>query len=693
MAKYVLLDDEAPAPKKGGYVLLEDAPEKPLVEKVGSVIKTAVTEAPRQAGLTARYALEGLGDTLDFVASPVRTLQNMVAPADMQAKPGALSGVADYLELPKPANSTERVVGDVSKLLAGGGGLIGAANKVSQAAKAGGVAQNVAKALAAKPKQQAMAAAGAGFGGGSVREAGGDETAQLVGSLIGGLGVPLTEDFMVRSSKAVGKKIGDVLQQFKPVQAGQIGDSIAIKINQVLADSGVKLNNFSPAVQKELRGAVEKAVNVGGGLDVDALRRLADYRLIGATPTRASLTLNPVEVTQQKNLAKLGVNTNNEALQQLGMIENQNNRRLIEGLNDLGAARAKDLYGGGETIADTLMRRNSRANELIGGRYDLARNTQGRSALLEPSIFANQANDSLEQALLQSKLPTDVRNLMNKVALGEMPLTVDVAEQLKTRIGDLQRASADKSERMALGMVRNSLDNTPLAGNQGQEALDAFGRARRLNRAYMGIVEKTPALQAVRDGIEPDKFVQQFITGDSKNASLAAQRALKSSIKGNPEAVQEVRNQIAAALKKAGTNQAVGDDVGKLSNSAYNRMLDKIGDRKLSVWFTPQEIAQFKATGRVAAYEQFQPSGAAVNNSNTASAGGLLSKAMNTAQGLGDSFFMTKPVLDVARNVVAGQQARRALSLADALALQKQRQASPMNAALLPLLLSSQNRD
>ena len=692
MAKYVLLDDEAPAGKKGGYVLLEDAPEKPLVEQIGGVLNTAITQAPRQAGLTARYALEGVGDTLDFVSSPIRALQNAVMPNNLQAKTGALSGVADYLGLPKPENSTERVVGDVSKLLVSGGGMIGGANKVAQLTKAGGVAQKTAQALAAKPTQQALSAAGAGFGGGSVREAGGDDTAQLIGSLIGGVGVPMTEDFAVRASKAVGKKFGDTLQQFKPAQAGQVADAIGNKINQVLQQSGVTLNDFTPQVQKEMRGMVDKAVNVGGGLDVDALRRLADYRLIGATPTRASLTLNPVDITQQKNLAKVGVNTSNENLQRLGMIENQNNQSLISSLNDLGAGAATDKYGAGETIADTLMRRNRRANELIGGRYDKARNTQGRSALLDPSTFTNQANDSLEQALLQSKLPTDVRNLMNKVSLGEIPLTVDVAEQLKTRIGDLQRASADKSERMALGLVRNSLDNTPLSSGQGQEALDAFGRARKLNRAYMGIVEKTPALQAVRDGVEPDKFVQQFITGDSKNASLSAQQALKRSIKGNPDAVQAVRQQIADALKKAGTNQSA-DEVGNFGNSAYNKMLGQIGDRKLSVWFTPQEVAQFKATGRVAAYEQFHPRGSAVNNSNTASAGGLMSKAMNTAQGLGDSFFMTKPVLDVGRNVIAGQQAKKALSLADALMLQKQRQSSPIGAAMMPLMLSNQRQD
>ncbi|MCZ3100079.1 hypothetical protein NYZ00_19335, partial [Acinetobacter baumannii] len=41
----------------------------------------------------------------------------------------------------------------------------------------------------------------------------------------------------------------------------------------------------------------------------------------------------------------------------------------------------------------------------------------------------------------------------------------------------------------------------------GQDAIDAFNNARALNRSYMQQVESTPALQALRDGVQPDKFV------------------------------------------------------------------------------------------------------------------------------------------------------------------------------------------
>jgi hypothetical protein len=277
-------------------------------------------------------------------------------------------------------------------------------------------------------------------------------------------------------------------------------------------------------------------------------------------------------VSQQKNLAKLGINSKDVSAQRLGQVENANNRQLITGLNDLGANTADNALAGGQKIMNALAARNDAAKTVIGAHYDAARATTGRSAALDPSHFTQTANDLLDDALLGGKLPADVRNLLNKAATGQMPLTVDVAEQFKTRLGDLQRSTTDLAERKALGLVRQALDNTPLLDGQGQAAIDAFNKARGLNRAWMGIVEKTPALQAVRDGIEPDKFVQQFIVGNGGKANVADLQALKQSVKSSPEALAAVKEQIAAHLKKAALNSAA-DEVGNFSQSAYNKAL------------------------------------------------------------------------------------------------------------------------
>ena len=48
--------------------------------------------------------------------------------------------------------------------------------------------------------------------------------------------------------------------------------------------------------------------------------------------------------------------------------------------------------------------------------------------------------------------------------------------------------------------------------------------------------------------------------------------------------------------------------------------MDKIGDRKLNILFSKEEVNKMRAVSRVADYIQVQPSGSAVNNSKTAAA-------------------------------------------------------------------------
>jgi hypothetical protein len=51
-----------------------------------------------------------------------------------------------------------------------------------------------------------------------------------------------------------------------------------------------------------------------------------------------------------------------------------------------------------------------------------------------------------------------------------------------------------------------------------------------------------------------------------------------------------------------------------------NDALKAIGDRKLSLFFSPDEIQQLRSAVNVGRYMQSQPIGSAVNNSNTAGA-------------------------------------------------------------------------
>jgi hypothetical protein len=631
-----------------------EAPSKPF----GQQLNEAIADAPRQLGLTGRYALEGIGGAFDaLIGNPLRTL---TAPV-LGNKPTADTGgaLADLVRLPKPQTAGERVVGDAARLLAGGAVPIAAGAKLAQLP---GLAGAVGAQMAANPGTQLASAAAAGAAGGYTRETGGNSGSQLAASLLAGLGTPLAMNGAQRAAAAVRQAVTP-----RPVAAPQVD----ITINNAIKDSGLQLGDLPADVARSIRADVAQALQTGANLSEDAVRRLADYRLTGLTPTRASLTRNASDFTREKNLAKLGANSSDPAAQQLAEVQNANNRALTQGLNDLGAASAGDPISGAQRIMGALSARNDRAKAIIDTAYQSARDTEGRAAMLDPAAFTRQADDLLKKALLQGKLPADVRQLLNGTATGEIPFTVDVAEQFKTRLAEAARDASragDGSTAKAVGLVRQALEDTPLQPGQniGQQSIDAFNKARALNRSWMTIVERTPALQAVRDGIEPDKFVQQYIIGSGNGASTMGVAQLKNSIKGNADAMQAVKEQIAAYLK----NRALGgaaDEVGNFSQSAYNKALEAVGDRKLSLFFSPEEVGRLKAIGRVASYEQVQPAGAAVNNSNTAGAmGGLLERLAGSAL-LGKVPLGRAAIGDPLQNIVIGQQAGNALNAPRAL--------------------------
>ena len=625
----------------------------------GQQLNEAISDIPRQVGLTARYGIEGVGSVADMVATPFRAAVNAVAPDDMQAHTGTGSRLADALGLPNPANDRERVIGEGARMMAAGAVPIGAASKIADATS--GTTNAIARLLSANPAQQISSAGAAGSAGEYTKETGGDAGSQLAAALAAGITTPMAINKAGQAFGAAGR-FAKSLRPVSPVQAQQTAQQIDIHINNALEPSGLTLDALPTAVRARMRQDVAQALSAEGVLSPDAIRRLADYRLTGATPTAGTLSLDPAVVSQQKNLQKIGINSTDASAQALGRVENENNRQLITGLNDLGANTPDTAVAGGRKVMSALSARNDRAKSLINDRYEVARNTEGRSAAIDPASFTKNANDFLDFNMLGGKIPADVRNRMNAIARGDHPLTVDTAEQFRTQIAALQRASTDGAERRALGLVRQALDNAPLLEGQGHLAQEAFNSARRINRAWMGIVDRTPALQAVRDGMEPDKFVQQFIVGTGGKANIADLSALRRSVRGNPEAMNAIRGQITATLKKQALGGAA-DEVGNFSQSAYNKALNSIGDEKLSMFFTPEQVAQLRAIGRVASYEQFQPKGSAVNNSNTAGAA-----LANILDRLAGSSLMSKipfgnALQQPAQNISVGIKAGKALDV------------------------------
>ena len=648
---------------------LAAAPAK--TKPFGEDLNDTIAGLPRQLGLTARAGLRAVDGTVNMLTAPIRAGLNAVLP-----KQGGLAGqisgqgqrdaigpldtvgMAEKIGLPRPRPGTESWVNDAATMgFSAAAPMAGGAAVAKTATNA--TAQGVGRMLAANPVQQFASAGAAGAAGGYTRETGGNEGAQLAASLAAGVLTPMAMNGAMRAGRAVQN-----LRSPPPADPMQID----ITINNAIERSGMSLDQLPSDVARGIRADVGKAMQIGGNLSEDAVRRLADYRLTGATPTHGSLVRTPAAFTQQKNLAKLGVNSKDPAAQALANVEFDNNSTMIKSLNGVGASTADDAMAGGQKIMGGVQAYDNRANTIIGKLYDKARASDGRSAALDPHAFTNKAGQLLNDANVESFLTPDIRNKLNQFAAGDVPLNVDIAEQFKTSIGNIQRGSADGNVRKALGLVRQALDDTPLQPGQelGGAAQMAFQRARNMNRQYMGVVEKTPALQAVRDGIEPDKFVQQFIIGNGGKSNVMDVAMLKNSVKGSPQAMDAIKEQIALHLKeKALTGKS--DEVGRISESALNKAIKGIGERKLALFFSKAEIDQIKATGRVASYEQVQPVGSAVGNSNTAAAGGAMLLDRIGSSPLLSKIPMGRLLAEPAQNISIGMRAGRTMDAPRAL--------------------------
>lgn len=652
---------------------------QPTAVRAGSVLN----DVGRQVGLTARYGLEGLGGTAQILTEPLRFVTDRVTGSTGNTVPlGVLaSRAADAVGLPKPQGSTERVVGEATKLMAGTGGMAKAAQSTAKALTPAlnelpSVAANVAKSFGDNVLQQTGAAAGAGLAGGASKEAGGSWWQQLLSSVIGGVGGGVGVTVAQRTPELFSGVLNAVKRE---VGLGLKPADIDVRISTILGRAGVDYSQVPERVRQGLRAELQGALASNKEVSPDAVRRLLDFKTVGATPTRGMVSQDPVQITREMNLAKVAANSADGELSGLPRLQNQNNKTLIDNLNTLGASRG-DLHRAGQSTVQGILSRDAAGQRAVSSLYDKARAMPGGEVQLERAPFINGIYNALTKENKLAFLPDDVSSMLDTISRGQVtrngqtfpvPFDAKALDNLLTTIATAQRGTTDGNVKAALGIVRNAINSTPIqpikpvmGGNQlvtGSQAatlravddqapafMDALNAAREAARQRFAWQESAKPIQAAIDGVEPDKFVQRFvINGSLKDAQAVAKNA----------PVSEVRDAILAHLKSKALNEA-SDEVGKFSQSAYNKALNAIGDRKLAVFFSPEEVGQLRAIGRVASYMQTQPVGSAVNNSNSGAL--LLGRGLDALNSLANKFplgkvAITEPVQSIGVGIMQNQ--------------------------------------
>ncbi len=641
--------------------LKKNALALPAAVSAGKAINENVNSIPRQLGLTARYGMEGLAQAAQVGTEPIRKLVTdplmRMFGSNAESKPlGEMAtGFADRLGLPAPQNANERVIGDATRLVAGAGGMGAAAGAGAQLP---GVAGRVMTGLASNPMQQLSSAAGAGLAGGASREAGGGAMTQAGASLLGGVAGGMVPG-------VGGALAGMTRRAVAPTMTPQ---ELDVRLSTVLGQAGTDYSQLAPNVRNSLRAQLADSLQAGKELDPQAVRRLADFTTVGATPTRGMVSQNPVQITREMNLAKMAANGADEGLHGLPLLQNRNNQTLIGRLNAVGGASETNPITAGRLVQDRITGTNAGLQGAEQTAWNIAKGSPGYTQPIFPDGL-NAANRALGEEGMMGFLPKQISDYMAAFQTGQQPFTPQAYRNLQSMLSGAMAEGGNTAA--AAGIARRGLESSPLRpltqtgrdiGNapvtmgmadmlrardaQPQTAVDAVNAARAATAAKYRYQESSPlvrtALSDARNA-DPEKIAQSFIINGTVNDARSVAQEV------GPNGIGTIRDALATYIKKQSLSGAA-DETGKVSQSALNATLRKIGEEKLRMFFSPEEVASLQATGRVATYMQNQPVGSAVNNSNSGAL--IMGRGMDALNAIaGKVPFGKAAVVDPLRNI------------------------------------------
>lgn len=649
-----------------------------LVPAQGEAPKSTAAKFVRQVGLTGRYALEGVPQVLDVLDSPIRAVQEIVTGRRVPTaggEGGLGSQLADWLGLPKPETPQERVVADATRTgfgAAGGAAAAGAPvqvarNLVVQAptARLTGVAGEVSKSLAANTGTQALSGAAAGGASGEVRESGGSPLGQAIAATAAGVAAPLAAGKAAGVARAT---TAAVRQRLQPQQLDAV-------LQAELGRAGIDWGQLGADVKLQLRQDAAKAVYSGQPLNTDALRRLADYRTIGATPLVGDITQDPQLLTLQRNLTKQLANISNPVAKDgLPQLQNRNAQRVLSTLEN-AADSPLDTHDTGERLIGMVQGKDAGMGVAENALYLRARDADGRYIPLARGDFVNQAFANLAKSNKTAFLPDDIAKMLNQISVGKVtvgghmghggtdypvPFDVSTIDMLKTTLAAASRQAeraGNGNAKAAIAAVRDALENTqpePIkatfgggqvvtgataqrmqgADDSAAQAMQWFDKARTAARERRTWQESAPFIDDALGGASPDAFVRKHVIGASVDDLAKLRREIgEPGISGSRALSTEVRDGAAPAAQQSGEllgavrkqlldyilqRGRADSDVVTFSSAGLKDGLKAIGDRKLALFFSPEEIQQIKSAVNVGRYMQSQPIGSAVNNSNSA---------------------------------------------------------------------------
>jgi hypothetical protein len=364
------------------------------------------------------------------------------------------------------------------------------------------------------------------------------------------------------------------------------------------------------ATSPELQAAVVNAAKrTGGAVNPDALSRHleAESLPIEMQLTAGQATQDPVAISQEMNMRG-----NQPAIADR---LNAQNGQLVQNLQALRDQVGPDVFSTNpgqhaDTLIEAYKAKNAAAQADISAKYQALEDANGGQFPVDAQALLDNASDALHQQLLFDHAPKEIMSTLNRLADNDS-MTFENYESLRTNLARIQRsATADGNTQAAAGVIRNTMEQLPLAP-EAASLKPLADQARAAARTQFDALEADPAYKAaVNDTVPPDRFINRFIVNAPRDDVALMSRNLTD----NDTARQTMG---VAALDQLRTAAKIDPDWnGNFSSASYNKALQTLSP-KLGSLVDPGTADQLSALGNVAGYTQFQPRGAFVNNSNT----------------------------------------------------------------------------
>lgn len=448
------------------------------------------------------------------------------------------------------------------------------------------------------------------------------------GGLVGGL-APLVVEPVIAGITAGANRVASRIAALPKMIAGQTSDkAIEFNLAMTLKTQGVDWGKLSTDVQKSMLADVRAAIKAGKPITPEQVARYADFKAIGAPATRGQITLDPMLVKQEQNLK--GVMGVGEDLTQRFDLQNKAVfDRLAQTQAGTGSANANPLDAG-RAITERLAGVNAAERAKVSAAYTAAKNAAGTEAEVPLQRLA-QTFGEMRGTLDMDLLPGPVRTRLTSYGLmdGKQTklFTVAGADDLLKTINanyDPMKPAAARALDELRRAVKGSIDDMADAGGP---AAGLFSTARKTASARFRQLETTPALQAAKDGkLVPDDVIERYVIG--KGAKVDG---LQNLLKAGGEPVKsDVKASVLSHLRTVAQGTSP-DAAPQFQYASFKRELDRIGQDKLKLIFSADELSEINRLARIGSVMNFSPKSVTINRSGTSQA---VIDLMSRAQGV-----------------------------------------------------------